>query len=136
MQIVHIPISPEQRKKIFALQKDLALSYDTLHEYMRDWSGATSLKSESCTAAQASKIIEALDAMQSQTTLKPRAHGEATAKQIHAIRQIARGKGWDTKRLNGFIKHTTGCSSLDSISSANASAVITGLKKMVVTKTT
>jgi len=136
LELVQTPISPEQRKKIFALQKDLALSYDDMHDLMRDWSGASSLKSENCTSAQANKIIEAMTAMQNKSADAPRAHGAATTKQIHAITAIAKSKNMDIAMLEGFIKHTTGSNDIDSLSARDASAVITGLKKITVVKKT
>ena len=124
---------------IYAMARDLKIDNESLHELTAAWCGITSLKSNSCTKAQAQVIIDCLKKLQDTpagTPAQTAAPGGATPEQLNAIRKIAQSKGWNTERLNGFIKHTTGCASLDGISSANASRVITGLKKFTVTKTT
>ncbi|KXK47577.1 MAG: hypothetical protein UZ05_CHB002002201 [Chlorobi bacterium OLB5] len=139
MNLIQNPITPQQRSMIFGLAKDCNLSNDQLHDLMPDWSGAHSLKQDACTKAQADKIIEALKALSinsvgggacpplSGSIGKP---GFITKKQFNAINLICSQKKWDVNHLNNFINHTTGKLSLDGLTMKEASAVITGLKKI------
>ena len=146
MKLINNPITHQQLRMIFGLAKDCKLSNDQLHDLMPDWSGAHSLKQDSCTKAQADKIIEALQAMKEKACL-PLTKGESaqregvftgnigkpgfiTQKQFTAINKICAAKKWNIEHLNNFIKHTTGTLTADKLTMREASAVITGLKKI------
>ncbi len=141
MQLVRTPISHDQRKKIYALAKDLNLSNDQLHDLMPAWAGTASLGKDNCTSAQANKIIEALGKMNnsSSASASKQSHhitgnigkpGFITQKQFLAINQICAAKKWSPEHLNNFIKHTTGTLTADELTMKEASQVITGLKKL------
>ncbi|HMQ79200.1 MAG TPA: hypothetical protein PKE39_04445 [Ignavibacteria bacterium] len=143
MNLIQNPITPQQRGMIFGLAKDCKLSNDQLHDLMPSWSGAHSLKQNACTKAQADKIIEALKAMKDNTVdgvaCPPQSRvstgnigkpGFITQNQYTAINKICAAKKWNIEHLNNFIKHTTGTLTADELTMKEASAVITGLKKI------
>lgn len=142
MNLVKTQISHDQRKKIYALAGELYISNEDLHEYMITWSNTASLSRDNCTMQQADKIINALLKMKDASVVgkscllpaiptgsigKP---GFITENQFNAINKIAGYKKWDMQHLNNFIKHTTGKLTLDGLTMKEASAVITGLKKI------
>ncbi len=145
MELVKQPISNQQRGMIFGLCKDCNLSNDQLHDLMPAWAGTASLGKDNCSSAQANKIIEALQKMNNKRL--PLTKGESaqregvltgnigkpgfiTPKQFSAINKICAAKKWNIEHLNNFIKHTTGTLTADELTMREASAVITGLKKI------
>lgn len=135
LNLVKTQISHDQRKKIFALAKDNGITNDQLHDYMVAWSGTSSLAQDNCTSAQANKIIEALQKMQdpSGKVTRQRKAGDATEKQVNAIKMIAHDMGWNDAQLNGFIKHTVAKQSIEDLKVSEATQVITGLKMLAKT---
>lgn len=141
MKIIQSNINPKQRGMIFGLAKTLGISNDELHDYMQAWAGTKSLQTESCTSAQANKIIEALQNIENSrlpltkgecpkgegVNRKP---GDATENQINAIKGIAHSYGWSETRLAGFMQHTLGKTDLSGLKVREASRLISGLKNM------
>lgn len=138
MKLIINKINSKQRGMIFGLAKTLGISNEDLHDYMLDWAGTKSLQTESCTSAQANKIIEALQNL-AKSTGKPaeinpagkvRKPGDATENQINAINGIAYSYGWNESRLAGFMQHTLGKTDLSGLKVREASRLISGLKNM------
>lgn len=146
MKLLKTQISHDQRKKIFKLANLAGLSNDELHCCLPEWAGCNSLASANCFSFQADIIIKALENICRKKGVVinaplPRGgdgvgSGKLTARQLNAINTIQSELGWDDKRLSGFIAHTTGrdTACIDDLSPAEASKVITGLKRMGYTK--
>lgn len=135
MNLIKNPINHRQRGMIFGLLKDCGLTNEQLHVYLPAWAGTDSLKSDKCSKAQADKVIEALKNLKNKIVggmagLPQSRPGFITPNQLNAINSITSQKNWDVNHLNNFIKHTTGKLSLCELTMKEASAVITGLKKI------
>lgn len=127
MELIKNSISHDQRKKIFAMMKELNISKEKLYEYMPDWCGAVSLSSDNCNSYQADKIIECLNKVKNKT-LNINTSGKLTEAQFNAIKRIQESMDWTDNRIRGFIKHTIkiDCEPKD-LTPAFATKVITGL---------
>lgn len=122
-------ITDIQRKRIFALSRQAALSSQELHSYLPDWCGGSSLSSEhGISSAQANQVIDALTSIIEKKGLNK---NKPSSKQLRAIKTMKSILGWDTFRLERFIYHTCGKASLESVTIKEASAVILGLNKVL-----
>lgn len=129
MNAIKSNITHDQRKKIFTLSRQAHLSNEELHYYMKEWAEVSSLAEGCCNNSQAHKIINSLESVLNIRKIKvDGTKGTITEKQVNAIKTIQRLLKWHDGRINGFIAHTVGNDSIESLSVTDASKVITGLR--------
>lgn len=121
-------LTPQQRSKIFALQRQHGMTKEELYAVVHQVSGGDSISA--LTKEQAIKLIDRLDRLSGKKP-EPRAH-RATDAMIGKIRQLERELGWsdDPKRLQGFMKKYTGVDRLNWLTKRQAGGLIEGLKQM------
>lgn len=132
MNAIKSNITHDQRKKIFTLSRQAHLNNEELHFYMKEWADVSSLADGCCNNSQAHKIINSLEGVLNIRKVKVEgAKGTITEKQVNAIKTIQRILKWHDGRINGFIAHTVGNGTIDSLSVTDASKVITGLRNFL-----
>jgi len=121
-------ITPEQRRKIFGLQKQYGMEEENLRSVVEQVSGDRSISA--LTKEQAIKVIDRLCKLVGEAP-KPREH-RATDAMLGKIRQLEKEIGWesDPRRLQGFIKKYAGVERLNWLTKQQAAKIIEALKKM------
>jgi hypothetical protein len=132
MNALKTNITHDQRKKIFTLSRMAHLNNEELHFYLREWADVSSLSDGSCSNSQAHTIINSLENILNIRKVKVgESKGNITEKQVNAIKTIQRILKWHDGRISGFIAHTVGNDSIESLSVTDASKVITGLRNFL-----
>lgn len=124
MELIAQPISHTQRKRIFAIAKEIGMLKEKLDEFC-EANGVSSLRSEECTSAESEKLIRALNELKKK--LAP-AKPEPTNKQLNAIRAIAGSLRMSRESLERFIQRQVGHPNIYLLNPGQASKVIAGLK--------
>ncbi|WP_435924828.1 regulatory protein GemA [Paenibacillus sp. DYY-L-2] len=121
-------ITPEQRRKIFGLQRQYGIEEDNLRSIVEQISGDRSISA--LTKEQAIKVIDRLCKLVGEAP-KPREH-RATDAMLGKIRQLEKELGWadEPKRLQGFVKKLTGVDRIGWLTKQQGMKVIEALKKM------
>lgn len=122
-------LTPEQRAKIFALQRQHGMSKDDLYAVVAQVSGGDSISA--LTKEQGIRLIDRLERLGGRPMPQPREH-RATDPMLGKIRALERTLGWHTEpqRLQGFMKKLTGVDNLNWLTKQQAGKLIEGLKRM------
>lgn len=121
-------ITPEQRRKIFALQRQHSIQEDDLYAVVEQISGGDSISA--LTKEQAMRLIDRLCRIVGEAP-KPREHRASDA-MLGKIRQLERELGWadQPERLQGFMARMTGVKRLEWLTKQQGGKLIEGLKNM------
>ncbi|KEQ23416.1 regulatory protein GemA [Paenibacillus tyrfis] len=121
-------ITPEQRRKIFGIQKQHGIETDDLYSLVEQISGNRSISA--LTKEQGIKLIDRLCKIVGEVP-KPREH-RASEAMIGYIRKLEQELGWkdDPNRLLGFMKRMTGVDRLEWLTKQQGIKLIEGLKNM------
>ncbi|WP_228730294.1 regulatory protein GemA [Brevibacillus composti] len=121
-------ITPEQRRKIFGMQRQYGIDEDDLRSVVEQVSGSRSISA--LTKDQAIKVIDRLCRIVGETP-KPREH-RVTDAMLGKIRQLEKELGWadEPKRLQGFVKKFAGVDRLNWLTKQQGMKLIEALKKM------
>jgi hypothetical protein len=120
------PITAAQRKKIFAVTRELGIDDDLRRAVIQNVAGKESMSK--LTKAEAIRVIDELERRIGRTR-----SGRASRKQIWKINELARALGWadNPKRVQGFVKKYAGVDRLEWLTTPQAWRVIEGLKKLL-----
>lgn len=129
-------MSNEQRKKIYAVARELGLDNDLLHEVVEVQTGKQHISDLS--KVEAIRVIDYLEGLTSRAGRRTSqavggAAPRATNKQLWKIDQLAKALGWEDnpKRVKGFIKKYAGVDNPEWLTKAQAWRVIEGLKALL-----
>ncbi len=117
-------ITYAQIKKIFVLAKERDLDNDILHDYI-----FMITKKEHINELTKAEGIEVINSL-SPARQPMRGNNMASEKQLNYIKGLAKDMGWNSKRLNGFVKKVGSVDDIRFLTKVNASKVIEGLKKL------
>lgn len=133
MHLLNPQITNDQRKKIFAIAKQVGLSNPELHDCIFTWVGVRSL-GNTCSGKNAHKIIECLNKIIVSKTNYGKSGNQASDRQLEEINRLRDSLGWNDARIAGFAKHTLKKNLFDDLTVSEASKLITGLRKYLSTK--
>ncbi|ALA68821.1 hypothetical protein GT50_00455 [Geobacillus stearothermophilus 10] len=121
-------ITPEQRRKIFGMQRQYGIDEEDLRSVVEQVSGSRSISA--LTKEQAIQVIDRLCRIVGEAP-KPREH-RATDAMLAKIRQLEKELGWadEPKRLQGFVKKFAGVDRLNWLTKQQGIKLIEALKKM------
>lgn len=125
-------ITGAQRKKIYAVARELGIDNDLLHELVLRLTGKEHISE--LTKKEAIRVIDELEPRRPTRTVQRTGRQVllATRKQYWMINKLAQELGWDDnpKRLQGFIKKYAKVDHPRWLTVKQASAVIEGLKAL------
>lgn len=131
-------LSDGQRRKIWAVTKELGLEEDFLRDVVEKLTGQRHVSGMS--KLEAKQLIDLLEQAARDRGLregrKPKGNrgrrpGRATEAQLWKQRQLAEALGWNEERLLGFVRRMAKVDRLEWQLFEDASKTIEGLKKML-----
>lgn len=122
-------INAEQRKKIFAIQRQHGMTQDDLYSVVEQVSGGRSISQ--LTKEQAVRVIDRLNQYTGQAPEAGRKM--ASTKMLWKIRELEKQLGWndDPRRLQGFMKKFSGVERIEWLTHQKAWKLIESMKKVL-----
>lgn len=112
-------ITAAQRKKLFAVIRELDFSQDILYSYIDQDAGKEHVSD--LTKREAATLIDKL------VSLQGNRKGMATNRQLWKIDSLSQELGWNEKSLMKFVEKYAKVSHMRWLTKTSASAIITGL---------
>lgn len=118
------PITDAQRRKLFAVIRELGLTPDHLYCYIHPDTGKDHISD--MTKKEASALIDKLEKLKT----KGSRAGMATQRQLWKIEQLIKELAWDEKNLNKFIQKYAKIEHVTWLTQDAASSIINGLSSI------
>ena len=115
-------ITAPQRKKLFAVIRELGLSQDILYSYIDQETGKEHVSE--LTKQEAATLIDKL------VSLATKRKGMATDRQLWKINELAKVLNWNEKSLMKFVLKYAKVAHVRWLTQSSASAIITGMSNI------